>query len=409
MRTKKACIAAILISLTSFLVSTVCFGQQIPAPGTVIDKDNYKQYEGLFPPEYIPAFVDGFGGLMIPQKIKVVETKSHPMASQFVALSEQNKGKYSLSSGGHILGGWKRMGLPFPDLDKSDKEFATKLMWNYAGRYQGDEEKNFCYNVQLRKGEAIRWNMSNVYWIYFVNRLVNDPKPLMENPMGVSRTVLIEITFPESLKNTMTQGIRFMDPLKADELYAYVPSLRKVVRNDETSVTAPVVGSMTALDDMDGFDGKTNEFTYTFVGEQKVLADLGGNALGRKFLDEVKKGNKLFSPVSQGSIRDAYVVDIVSRNPAYPQSRKRIWLDKENLCIFWAVSYDKADKPWKIWNNGWTAWEMKGVRGVKISNALTMDLQEHFMTNSTWEFKVNPGGMSWVDFSPSAMVRRARQ
>ena len=62
--------------LTScFLFTSLSFGQEMPKPGEVIDKSNYKKYAHLFPEEFLPGFENGCGGLMKPISIKVSETK----------------------------------------------------------------------------------------------------------------------------------------------------------------------------------------------------------------------------------------------------------------------------------------------------------------------------------------------
>ena len=126
-------ITAILIACLT--MTGYSFAQEIPKPGTVIDKNNYKKYAHLFPPEILPAFEDGFGGLTKPLSITVVNrTGTIHFPKAFLALSAANKGKYSLDANGNIVGGWQRNGLPFPDFQRSDKDFVTKLMWNFAGR-----------------------------------------------------------------------------------------------------------------------------------------------------------------------------------------------------------------------------------------------------------------------------------
>ena len=46
-------VTALLIS--GFFVVTLSFGQEMPAPGTTIDKTNYKKYAHLFPEEFLAS------------------------------------------------------------------------------------------------------------------------------------------------------------------------------------------------------------------------------------------------------------------------------------------------------------------------------------------------------------------
>ena len=124
----------------------------MPEPGTVIDKTNIKKYAHLFPEAFLPVFEDGFGGLMEPASITVGEPITEcTIPKEFLALSAKNKGKYSLDSDGNLIGGWNRTGFPFPDLKRDDQDFITKLMWNYAERYDPDDSVFFG----IRIGSAV--------------------------------------------------------------------------------------------------------------------------------------------------------------------------------------------------------------------------------------------------------------
>lgn len=44
-------------------VTSLSFGQEMPKPGEVIDKSNYKKYAHLFPEEgWLEGFENGWGG-----------------------------------------------------------------------------------------------------------------------------------------------------------------------------------------------------------------------------------------------------------------------------------------------------------------------------------------------------------
>jgi hypothetical protein len=395
--------------LMTFVVTITCFSQELPQVGTVIDKSNYKKYAHLFPAEYLPAFEDGFGGQIVPSKMKVDAVKSHPFGTDFIALSEANKGKYSLDKDGNIVGGWKRNGLPFPDLQKSDKDFLTKLMWNFSARYVGDEEINRTYTWMQRRGEDARFSEVEVHWLFFTNRLQNPPKPVMQNPNDAARLMLLNYIYPPSMKNTLNTAIRYMDPRKNDETYLYLPSMRRVLRADSAQRSTPVQGLFSALDDFDGCDVRTPEFNYKLVAEQKIMAQSDGPNFGKAFGDTIKKDGKISNPITSGAVKDVYVIDIIPKDPKYPQNKKRIWIDRENYVVYWAVAWDKAGKPWKLWNYAHRPYENKGIHFLHVDSFYAMDIQFGMVSSGTWDWKVNMGGMKWEEYSPQSMVRRAKQ
>lgn len=143
------------------------YGQVLPQPGETIDKSNIAKYAQLFPPEFLPIFQDGFGGIMQPIHIKAAAAKPSYISESFLKLSEKNKGKYKLEADGNIHG-LDRNGWPFPDLDKSDKDFATKVMWNFDNNYLWDEYYGSGYS--LEKEEARRSGSPSPRFRQFIMR-----------------------------------------------------------------------------------------------------------------------------------------------------------------------------------------------------------------------------------------------
>ena len=72
MMQKLLIIAALIACFFGF--TTVSYSQEFPKPGTIIDKNNYKKYAHLFPPEALAMFETGLDGLMQPPTIHVVES-----------------------------------------------------------------------------------------------------------------------------------------------------------------------------------------------------------------------------------------------------------------------------------------------------------------------------------------------
>lgn len=391
-----------------FLFNSLSFGQETPKPGTVIDKNNYKNYAHLFPPEFLRAFEDGFG-LMKPVFIRVSESKSYPMPKSFLALSANNKGKYSLNEKGDLVGGWQRNGLPFPDLQREDKDWITKLMWNYAGHYMGDEQAITWVSLMQRKGERLRWTIAKHDWVYFTSRTVLPPKPVMNNPNNVAVAALLHVQEPEASKNTMTLSIRYMDPSKPDDTYIYLPNMRRVLRGDAGQRSVPVFGVISSLDDFNGFDGRTPEFTYKLVGEQKMLACMDNNFFASTLDIHRKKVTEMPFYTDNYSIVDAYVIDIIPKDPKYPQSKKRIWMEKESLGILYTVAWDRAGKFWKFSSDTWMPVPIPGDEPTLImAGSYVLDIQFGMDNMVTGDFIINKKGMKWNDVNPAAMLMKGR-
>ena len=409
MKLKTLILAAVL--LAAFIAPA--YAQEMPAPGTVIDKNNFKKYAHLFPEELSGLFMDGWGGLMVPARITVSETKSTPTPKAYVDYSAKNKGKYGLDANGHVTGGWARDGMPFPDLQKNDKDFAAKLMWNFKARYIWDDEHDLAGggSFEKRKGEPVRWNTAESFWPYFRNRMFTNPKPNMENPVGLYNALVFHYKLPDSVKNTITLAYQYTDMKKPDETYLYLPSMRRVLRAEAGQRSTPMLGSTNALDDfMGGFDGRIPDFSYTFIKEQKVLQCMENKVT-------VKQARLAKSDLpyhTEGyELRDSYVVEIRPKDPKYPQSKKRLWIDKENLQILYCVAWDRAGKVWKVWSQNYRKFPVlasstAGEKFAVIDGTIGVDLQFGMATYYASDNVINTGKYSYSDVTPANLLKLAR-
>ena len=406
MKLKTLILAAIL--MVAFIAPA--FSQEMPAPGTVIDKNNFKKYAHLFPEEFAPAFMDGFGGIVQPIHANVVASTPLAMSKLYYDYSAKNKGKFGLDAQGNITGGWTYDGLPFPDLKPGDKDFATKYMWNYAGRYLWDDEhdKGGGGSFEKRKGEPLRWNTAESYWIYYKNRQMCSAKPNLENPSGLFYSLVFHYILPDSVKNTITLAYRYADMKKTDETYLYLPSMRRVLRAEAGQRSTPMLGSTNALDDfMGGFDGRTNDFTYTFIKEQKVLQVMD-QKLTRQQARAWKKEEIPFG-YDNYEIRTAYVIDVKPKDPRYPQSKKRLWIDKEIGQLLYAAAWDRAGKLWKVWSEAYKKYPFVGAEKLAIfEGTFGVDIQFGMASWFSTENEINTCKFSYNDSTPAALLKRAR-
>ena len=403
MKLKTLILAAIL--LVAFIAPA--FSQEMPAPGTTIDKNNYKKYAHLFPEEFAPAFMDGFGGYIKPLAIKVNESKPNPVPKMYLDMSKKNKGKTGLDAQGYVTG-YDHVGLPFPDLNRNEKDFLIKWMWNFEYRYQQDDQYQHDNSFEKRKGEKVRIAETEISFIYFINRMINTPKPTMGTPANLAHAMIFQFLTPESMKNTMTMSYRYMDPKKPDDTYLYLPAMRRTLRAEASQRSTPLLGSTQALDDFNGFDGRIPNFGYELIGEKKALVLSSSNT----DLNYMKKFSSDYVPFQQDNweIRDVYVIDIKPKDPKYPQSKKRIYMDKENCSqIYYTVVWDRAGKLWKMWFTEWKRYPLPdGTFGQAYNGNFGIDFQFGLANYIAGDMKNNNNGFVFNDFTPASLLKRAR-
>ena len=399
-----------VLFLACFAVTASVVAQETPKPGTVIDKSNYKKYAHLFPPEFLQAFEDGWG-VVKPFSIKVGPTTSKPVSKAYLAYSAKNKGKVGLDAQGYLTN-YNFEGLPFPDLQKTDKDYATKLMWNYDMKYiYDDQHQVLSLGWEQRKGEKLKCVTWEFIIMYFRDRMVLSPKPNLDNPINLYKAQLMHIIEPVSSKNTMTVTYRYADAKKADDTFIYLPVLRRTLRGEAGQRSTPILGSTNAVDDFGGFDGKVSEFTYKVIGEKKVLG-VANNKYGTKAASPTKNWKDTSMPYAADNweVRDVYVIEILAKDPKYPQSKKVIYLDKESgVDVYYAIAYDRAGKLWKIWNIDWQRYPMPGGEfGSSQSGMWGIDIQFGMASFYCTDQVINAGNYTYADVASNNLIKRAR-
>lgn len=398
----------------SFLFLTPSFGQQaFPKPGEVIDNSNYMKYKHLFSEFFLGGFENGWGGFMKPFSITVSAPEPRPNPKSFLKASEKYRGKLGIDSNGMIKGAFDGYFLPFPevmgkDYDPNDKYFVNKIMWNYEYRYRGDDFS--CYQVTWtqRKGEEIRVMIDLQHEMLLYGRLYDNPKPIWENPNKLSWVMYFSIETPYSMKNMVFLQHKYLDPLKDDDLYIYVPSLRRAIRSEAGQRSTPIQGAIQDPDDYYGLNVKTASFTYKFVREQKVLAVADNKQNVRALAGKSHK--EMPYPRENWELRDVYVIDAFPKDPRYPNKVKRIYLDKENqIGLYYNESYDRAGKPWKLFAaQDYKAPLADGDYNPTFKGFMLFDLQFGMIGYFQGDWIENGQNEKLVDYSPSSLKRYGR-
>jgi len=334
---------------------------------------------------------------------------NYKVPKAFEAMSAKNKGKFGLDANSIITGGYDWNGYPFPDVQKSDPQFLQKLMWNYDCRYLYDSlEALASGTVTKRRGGSIQFSSAHSYLVNFTSRIALDPKPFMDTPVKARTVTVFLILNPEAVKDMNTMSYRYLDPMKQDDTFLYIPALRRVLRAEAGQRSVPITGSTQAMDDLAGFNGRIPSFTYKLVGEQKVLACMNSELSGDQVTSKLTKAPYLPHATKGYEVRDVYVIDIFPKDPKYPQGRKRVWMDKNLLACYYTVAWDKAGKPWKVWDV--TYMPIPGGETYLVTrNMLGVDIQFGLAGNFSQDADIlNKHNFTWKDLSPSALMKSGR-
>jgi len=258
------CLLAVLVRAAS--------AQGNLAPGTVLSRENWQLAEGLLPPEILQHYREGHYQNPIIDWPEGV----YRWDPRFVAATESNRGRYTISPEGTILevATGKQppfiYGLPFPQIDPAkDSNAAIKILWNFYYQYWNEgSSHNLVRLVWVRPKGVDREATQDVYFQYYDGQ---DPEYQLPNPNNFSMQFVAVATSPADLHGTASLTWRYRDPNKRDSNWAYVPALRRVRAVSPANRSDGFLGSDMSQDDGPFFDGKPEDFTWSFVKEAETL------------------------------------------------------------------------------------------------------------------------------------------
>jgi len=323
----------------------------IPA-GTRITADNWAQYKE-FMSEGMIALFEGIDFWHLPSDmvVEVGPTISIPLPRKYMADTKEYSNQVRLvrlPTGGYVPQGYVA-GLPFPDPLKGDPALSgQRIFWNSYYRYQPRVQGALNYSYTLDR-EGNMTQTSETKAILSQLAFLSDIGFLRAVPDAGSyySARYSEQIAPEQSKYTILLDLLPTDPTQFDELYEYVPTLRRSLRLSQAARCAPVFGSDYVVDDeSDGPPGLPQLYKIDYLGEKKLLAlehatpeafDSPGTStqLDAKYYYKGSVGVVPFPKPAAGrwELRDAYVISM-ERLPhfakGYCYGKRVIYIDKEN-------------------------------------------------------------------------------
>ena len=309
-------------------------------PGDTIGPNNWQRIQGMVGENFLNRIKAG-------HTIQIKPSKVYRPLKEYADATEKFSGKVRLGANGELQG--YVAGQPFPKLDLSDAQIGQKLAWNFFWRWLGDDYKT---GGAVKGGKIIRSAIEKngaerradlvSYFLFPRTRYNLDPKPAIPGYEHIDYMQLRVDSYPRDAAGTTTLEIRYADPSRADDLYIYIPSIRRIRRASTTQRCQTLAPSEFNLDDINSFNGKITDFNYKFLGEKKILANLSQENLpfNRKPGDYLPLDEKW-------EVVDTYVVEITPKNPDYCYPRKLLHLNKMTFDTHWTLMWDKRGDYWK--------------------------------------------------------------
>lgn len=318
-------------------------------PGDTITKENQDKIKGLV--------ADGVQWCVNRgMEMKIVPTKTIPITKLYQEATEKFSAQVKLKEDQTLEG--YIAGRPFPQVDMADPMAATKLMYNFerthyftddlalhlfdadTGQLQVDQGGNQRYTVE--RHFVLDWLRA----LQFTGRLHVDPKPQIEpNKDGAFRKAgLYPVLEPFDLKGIGGLNYRYLDPLRQDDLWLYLPSLRRVRRLSSAQRSEALFGQDIDVDSYGGYAGQIPWFTWKFLGKKPMLASLHGENMP----PVPCRGDGGMTFCEAWEMRpEVLIVEGVPKADAYAYSKRVIYIDHESFFIVYTDLYDRGGELWK--------------------------------------------------------------
>lgn len=319
-------------------------------------------------------------------------------AEAFQTATKKYYGTATLADNGAI--GNYQAGMPFDpeNFTAGSKDDGWKQVWNWTFRWNNDGLKiNDVHWVWVRKGgdhdkHEVMSTSGGKYSEYYTGggtfeRVLAGPYQRvimshradlpesgyrMNNGKGFAKNTNFReytgFTSPFDIAGTAFLILRYDDVMKADDSWAYIPSLRRVRRISVEVKSDSLLGTDHTLEDFYGFNGRPMEHTWEYVGTANLLA-----VIRSKHTDTVFYGPNGWAPKDDWALRKVDILRMYPGRANHPYSTKFIYMDRQSTEALYANAFDKAGELWKIWQiqKSWTEDSQYAAQREKFKGDVT--------------------------------------
>ena len=291
-------------------------------------------------------------------------------APMYMEATEKFKGQATIASDGAIEN--YTAGRPFdPENYAPGKESGWKMVWNWMYRWQnegltvgevhwvwvrrggdhsGHEIMNNTYSKYYEGGGTFERVLAGPYKRVMMSYRADlaDEGYVLNGGEGFAKNTEFReytgFTSPFDIAGTAFLILRYKDPRKADDSWAYIPSLRRVRRISVEVKSDSLLGTDHTLEDFYGFNGRPLEHEWEYVGTARMLV-----------VARSRNANTVYYGPNGWAVKDDYalrLVDIMRQYPkssTHPYSTKFICVDRVSGESYYANAFDKAGELWKVW------------------------------------------------------------
>jgi len=272
-----------LCAIASCLVSVLLIASAAPAtvkPGDLIGAPNAAEVKSLVSPGVYYAVTHGM-------RINIVPTSPVEWPAPYREATEKYSQQVRLSEDHRSLIGYVA-GQPFPLLDLNDPELANKLIWNNVFRPINSDDYDLrffdCQTEYVTPGNDQRViddiEVGHYAGYDLIGRTEVDPTPFDTDFRQNNRMwmfALYPILAPEDARGQGVIRYRYADPSRGDDSWDWTPGTRRVRRLNESILSSAMGAQTYDLDHYSGFNPKTEQYDYKFLGDKVMLGCVHGS------------------------------------------------------------------------------------------------------------------------------------
>jgi hypothetical protein len=376
---------------------------QTIAPGTRIGVKNWQTYrnflpigiQALFSRSYQWRIPEGPDGEMV-----VGPTISVPEPYKYRMDTEKYAGKTRLIRGadGSVNISGYVAGLPFSDLRQSDSDLVYKLMYDSYFRYHPAilfyRQHGLLFDTYLNRSETTATAVE-----FRLNHISDIGYPLAESlaPADFFFTSNLTVEAPEENKYTVNLQMYYDDPARPQEIYTYIPALRRSVRRSSAARCSPIFGTDVIQDDVYPRPVLLDQFSYRVLGRKKLLFQ---TTLDPRHLFEEESYNVSGAPgwpkpeAGPWELRQVWVIEerALPSNSGYCYGSRVSYLDPDQFLSPTLDIYDHGLRLWKVFNSGYAPGALDDGHGSLVIQAntrsMTLDL---INSHATISIEAGPG------------------
>ncbi len=338
--------------------------------GDVITYDKADLVRPFIPKEFQDEWI--FEGMEMTIRDANHDGNFHP-AQRYLDATEKHAGTATIASDGAIEN--YAAGRPFnPEEFTPGADSGWKMVWNWNYRWQNDglsvgevhwvwvrrggshegheimKEGGGKYAKHYLGGGAFERVLKGPYKRFLMahnvkyaddNYQVNQGKGFAKGTEFREYTGFVS---PFDIAGTAFLILRYDDPRKADDSWAYIPSLRRVRRISVEVKSDSLLGTDHTLEDFYGFNGRPMEHNWEYVGSTNILV-----VARSRYRECVYYGPNGWAIKDDYALRKTDVMKQIPKSSSHPYSMKFIHIDHQSGESYYANAFDKAGELWKVW------------------------------------------------------------